>query len=133
MIIAYEHRISRANSVKFKTLTDGYLTCMLSHVSHPNISMLVVSMGMLFMVGSFCGANATTSNETSTSADVPSGVNDPGLTSTAPPELSNTTSADVPSGVNDPGLTSTAPPELSNTTSADVPSGVNDPGLTSDS
>ncbi len=43
--------------------------------------------------------------------------------------FSNTTSADIPTGVNDPGLPEATPPELSNTTSADIPTGVNDPGL----
>jgi hypothetical protein len=96
------------------------------------ILVLVFSGAILSMMFGFSAANATY-NETSntTSADIPSDVNDPGLPSATSPELSNTTSADIPSDVNDPGLPSATSPELSNTTSADIPSDVNDPGLPS--
>ena len=57
------------------------------------------------MVFDISAANATSANfSNTTSADIPTGVNDPGLPEPTPPELSNTTSADIPTGVNDPGL-----------------------------
>jgi hypothetical protein len=63
------------------------------------------------------------------SADIPTGVNDPTLPQSSTPDMSNTTSEDIPTGVNDPTLPQSSTPDMSNTTSEDIPTGVNDPTL----
>jgi hypothetical protein len=62
-----------------------------------------------------------------TSEDIPAGVNDPTLSQSSTPNMSNTTSEDIPAGVNDPTLSQSSTPNMSNTTSEDIPAGVNDP------
>jgi hypothetical protein len=43
-------------------------------------------------------------NASTTSEDIPTGVNDPTLPQSSIPDISNTTSEDIPTGVNDPTL-----------------------------
>jgi len=68
-------------------------------------------------------------NASTTSEDIPTGVNDPTLPQSSIPDISNTTSEDIPTGVNDPTLPQSSIPDISNTTSEDIPTGVNDPTL----